>query len=126
MDALKNLKILLIDDDESIRVSMNYFLKRKTAFFKAVENSEQGLEAIQKVGPIDVIIADYHLPGMDGLSFLEAARKRYPDVLTIVITADCNHAIALKAAHLGIHKLMQKPFTAKEMILALGSFCVTD
>jgi YesN/AraC family two-component response regulator len=123
--ALKNMKVLLVDDDETIRISMAYFFKNKTAFFKAVESAELGLEAIQNDGPVDIIIADYRLPGMNGISFLDTARKICPDVLTVMITAYNSPELASKAVTHGINKLVQKPFTASTIINTLHSICAT-
>lgn len=123
MNPLKKLKVLLVDDDETIRISMEYFFRNKTAFFMAVESAELGLEAIQRDGPVDIIIADYRLPGMNGFTFLDSARKQCPDVFTVMITAYNSPELTSKAKSQGINKLVQKPFTATTIINTLQSIC---
>jgi DNA-binding NtrC family response regulator len=119
VDVLKKMKILLIDDDESIRISMEYFFKHKTAMFRAVESAELGMETLMAMGPVDIVIVDYKLPGMDGLSFLEIVKKNWPDILTVMITAHSNAELNLKAQKMGIDHFIQKPFTTRLILEAL-------
>jgi DNA-binding NtrC family response regulator len=69
-----NKKILLVDDDENILASYRRQLGLRLELFTA-NNTEKGLEILQKHGPMAVVISDYKMPGVDGIAFLERVKK---------------------------------------------------
>lgn len=109
---LKEMKILLIDDDEWIRDSMSLYFESEGCHIKVVENAEEGMEEIEKQD-YDIIIVDYQLPGMDGLEFLMRIQASHPNIKQILITAYGNKDIFLAARKIGIQDFIDKPFTAK-------------
>ena len=111
MEALKSKKILLVDDDRSIRLSLFYYFGKKCAFFGCRETAEQALEHLQKEA-YDIIICDYRLPGMDGLSFFQELHRLEVPVLKVLITAFGNMELAIEAIKIGVHDFILKPFNA--------------
>ncbi|MDD5640233.1 MAG: response regulator [Syntrophales bacterium] len=111
MEALKTKKILLVDDDQSIRLSLFYYFGKKCAFFGCRETAEQALEHLQKEA-YDIIICDYRLPGMDGLSFFQELHRLEVPVLKVLITAFGNMELAIEAIKAGVHDFILKPFNA--------------
>ena len=109
---LKKMKILLIDDDEWIRDSMSLFFEGEGCQLTTLETAEEGIKEL-KIHHYDIIIADYKLPGMDGLTFLERIHKFYPDALRILISAYGNEEVRNKAKSLGVQDFIEKPFSAK-------------
>ncbi len=107
---LVNMKTLLIDDDEYVRDSLRLFFESKKCCLRAVETAEEALEALSRE-KFDIVITDYMLPGMDGLEFCRRLRKINPGALMILITAYGSTAVASEALTLGIHELIEKPFT---------------
>jgi len=83
---LKEMKILLIDDDEWIRDSMRLFFEGEGCHLLALKTAEEGLEAL-KSKTYDIIIVDYRLPGMDGLKFPKLIQGSNPNAKKILITA---------------------------------------
>ncbi|MFC1534275.1 response regulator [Thermodesulfobacteriota bacterium] len=59
-----------------------------------------------------IIIADYKLPGINGLDFLEQIQKLYPYAIRILISAFGNDEVVYKAKALGIQYFIEKPFTS--------------
>ena len=116
---LRNMKMLLIDDDEWIRDSLSIFFESEGCHLKALETAEEGLKALEKQ-PYDIIIVDYRLPGMDGLDFLKRINKFYPNVKKILITAYGNKALVSEAMQLGIKDFIEKPFTTKTIEASLS------
>ena len=110
--ALRKVNILLVDDDKMIRHSMALFFELERCRFSALESAEQGLEALKK-RPYHIIIADYRLPGMDGIEFLRRSRTIHPHAITILITAYGSEEIFARATAAGIHEFIRKPFTAE-------------
>jgi two-component system response regulator TtrR len=86
LTQLKHKKILLIDDDEWIRDSMGSFFDSEGCLFQAVESAEAGIDSLRG-GDYDIIIADYRLPGMDGLAFFNRIRASHATAIKILITA---------------------------------------
>ena len=107
---LREMRILLIDDDEWIRDSLSLFFESEGCHLLALETAEEGLEEINRQA-YDIIITDYKLPGMDGLEFLERINHSHPDVLTIMITAYGSKDVFLKARKTRVQDFIDKPFT---------------
>ena len=116
---LRNMKMLLIDDDEWIRDSLSIFFESEGCFIETYETGEEGLEAI-KEHPFDIIIVDYRLPGMNGLSFLEKIQKSASNAIKIMVTAYGNEDVITKAKQVGIHDYLEKPFTTSTIEASLS------
>jgi len=106
------MKILLIDDDEWIRDSLTLFFESERCHLLALETAEEGLDALKRQA-YDIIIADYRLPGMDGLEFFKHLEKSNPGVLKILITAYRSEEVVSEADRMGIHDFINKPFSSK-------------
>ena len=117
-DKLKEMKMLLIDDDEWIRDSMSLFFEGEGCDLLAVETAEEGMEELKRQ-EYDVIIVDYRLPGMDGLEFLDRIKDSHPNALTLLITAYGSREVFSKASSLGVRGFIDKPFTVKTLEDAL-------
>lgn len=109
---LKNMKILLVDDDEWIRDSLTLYFDTEGCQMIAVETAEEGMELLKQQG-YDIILLDYKLPGIDGLTFSREIQEICPDAIKILITAYKNKKIVSEAVNVGIQDLIDKPFTIK-------------
>ncbi len=105
------MNILLIDDDEWIRDSLRLFFESENCRIHTVESAEQGLTALDNQH-FDLIIADYWLPGMNGLAFFELIRETTSKVIKILITAYGSNQVIEDAVKVGVHCLISKPFTS--------------
>ena len=111
-NKLKEMKILLIDDDEWIRDSLRLFFESEGCHITALETAEEGMEEL-KNQTYDIIIVDYKLPGMDGLEFLKLVKASHPHAMTILTTAYGRKDIFLAARKIGIKDFIDKPFTTQ-------------
>jgi two-component system NtrC family response regulator len=102
-------RILLIDDDESLRRVTEYNLS--SAGFKVItaESGHQGLKFFATKS-FDLVITDVQLGDMDGLDVLAAVKKDSPDTPVIIITAFGSIEMAVKAMHEGAFTFITKPF----------------
>ena len=107
---LREMKILLIDDDKWIRNSLSLFFESEGCHLLALETAEEGIEAL-KSQPYDIIIADYRLPGIDGLEFFKRIQDTQPHAMKILITAYKDGRIVSEAVKVGIQDFIEKPFT---------------
>jgi signal transduction histidine kinase len=112
-------RILLVDDDKSIRTSLAYYFRKKTKSFKAVESAEEAERVLSLDRDWDVVISDYKLPGMDGIAFLKRLRANQSQVLVALITAYANMDIVTEALRAGIHDFIQKPLKARMIFDAI-------
>jgi len=116
---LQHMKTLLIDDDEFVRDSLRLLFESKNCCLMAFESAEQGIKALKNEN-YDIIIADYKLPGMDGLEFCRRVQKTHPGSMKILLTAYGSPSIAAEAELIGIHEYIEKPFTTQVIEASLS------
>ncbi|MGB8718517.1 MAG: response regulator [Desulfobacterales bacterium] len=116
---LRRMQTLLIDDDEWIRDSLRMFFEAEGCPLLAVETAEMAMERLNH-DRYDIIIADYRLPGMDGLEFFRRIRGIAPGCIKILISAYGSEDVLAEATHIGIQEMIAKPFTSRvlENVLA--------
>jgi DNA-binding NtrC family response regulator len=119
LTQLRHKKILLIDDDEWIRDSMGSFFDSEGCLFQAVESAEAGVDAL-RASDYHIIITDYRLPGMDGLTFFNRIRASHTTAIKILITAYGDTKLAEKAVEAGVDEYIQKPFDMRDIEDALS------
>jgi DNA-binding NtrC family response regulator len=74
----------------------------------------------------DIIIADYKLPGIDGLTFFNQIQKRRPAPLKILITAYGTEELISRANGMGVHDFVPKPFTSNDIENSLRNLLQSD
>ena len=116
---IKNMKILLVDDDEWIRDSLGLFFEAEGCNLLAFETAEEGMEAVKQQA-YDIVISDYKLPGMDGLEFLRRVRENQPNAFEVLITAYANCEIVKEANEIGVKDIIPKPFTSEDVETSLS------
>jgi len=109
-EQLKSKRIMLIDDDDFIRDSMGLFFEGEGCKLDVFETAE---EALMELGhhSFDIILADYKLPGIDGLEFFRRINESSPNTIKILITAYGNTEILSEVKMMGIHDFIAKPFS---------------
>ena len=124
MDLFKKLrgkKILLIDDDEWIRDSLSLFFESEGCELLALETAEEGVQAVSEQ-TYDIILADYKLPGMNGLEFFERVKTHGVPVVKILITAFGSEEVIKEASSIGIVDIIEKPLTTKTIVEVLSKW----
>jgi DNA-binding NtrC family response regulator len=119
LSRLKNMKILLVDDDEWIRDSLSIFFEAEGCNLLALETAEEAMETVRQQD-FDIVISDYKLPGMDGLEFLRQVKKRHPETLEILITAYGNYDLYIEAIKAGVQDFISKPLTSENVEMSLA------
>jgi len=102
--------ILIVDDDESIRIGCMKTLDDEGYRVKVVENGQECL-ALMKKESFDVILLDLRMPGIDGMDVLNAIRENDPNSEVIVITGYATIDSAVDAIKKGAYDYIPKPFT---------------
>ncbi|MDH3999333.1 MAG: response regulator, partial [Desulfuromonadales bacterium] len=111
-------KVLLIDDDASLRRVTEYSLE--SAGFQVVSAADgaSGLSLFEQHGP-GVVITDIQMPGMSGYEVLQQVKASRPETLVIVITAYASVEKAVEAMKLGAHDYITKPFSRDELVMMI-------
>ena len=91
-----NEKILIIDHEPDIRKSLETILAKKGYQVMTASGSEAGISVL-KSEPLDLVIMDIRMPGMDGLEFMREVKKLGDDVEVIVLTGSVSIENAVKA-----------------------------
>lgn len=115
----RNMKILLIDDDEWIRDSLRIFFEAEGCHLLAFETAEEGLTEL-KDRTYDLIIVDYRLPGLNGLEFFKRTRNIPSDALKVLITAYRDNTVISEAKKLKVQGFIEKPFTSESLMASLA------
>lgn len=102
-------RILIIDDDAAVRGMLEKLIKSRGYEPIVAENALVGLAALEAPG-VDAVFCDVVLPEMDGLEFLEQARRIDQDVPVILMSAFIDHRKITRALQLNAFDLVEKPF----------------
>src|SRR4051794_36769489 len=100
-------KILVADDEQNLRRVLAALLRRDG---HEVVQAASGLEAIDRLADVDVVITDLRMPGADGMEVLRTASKNHPHVPVIMITAYGSVGQAVEAIKAGAFDYIEKPF----------------
>jgi two-component system cell cycle response regulator len=114
-------KILSIDDSKTIRLLLARLFRPFACEWMEAANGEEGLAVATRENP-DLIILDYNMPAMDGITMLgklreHATLKRTP---VIMLTADSGLQSLATVARLGVRDYVTKPFREEELLAKAG------
>jgi two-component system nitrogen regulation response regulator NtrX len=112
-------QILVVDDEERIRQSLNGVLKDEGY---EVEEAKDGVQALKQIeiDPPDVVLLDIWMPGMDGIEVLERIKTQTPNLPVIMISGHANIEMAVKATKLGAYDFIEKPLSLEKVLLAVN------
>jgi DNA-binding response OmpR family regulator len=113
--------ILLIDDEDSVRMVYQIALERAGYRVLTAENGKHGLRLLEHQ-EVDLILVDIFMPEMDGLELIPLLRKMRPANKIIAISGrsgPMNHLVT--AYYLGAHATLKKPLNLQELLLAVSS-----
>ncbi len=111
-------KILVVDDERSIRNTLQDIL----AYEKYdVVLAEDGFEAIEKMeqGPYDVILCDVKMPKMDGIELLDKLKEKDPDVTVVMISGHGTIDTAVEAIKKGAYDFISKPLDLNRLLITI-------
>jgi two-component system sensor histidine kinase/response regulator len=119
----EQIRILVVDDEDGVRMGVTRALRAFTAQFEAVpthctyqiSEAASAEDALQKIAdePPQILLLDYKLPGMSGLDLLSRIDDK--QLLTVMITAYASLETAITATKRGAHDFLPKPFTPAEL-----------
>ena len=103
------MKILAVDDDHAVRVSLNVmFRKWNDVVLEVAEEAQSAMEMLSKEEYL-MMFCDVDMPGMDGLELLEIVREKYPAMPVVMLTGNQDITTPIKAFQSGAMDYLQKP-----------------
>lgn len=112
-------KILVIDDEHSVRWAFEKALQKVGYQVMLAENGIKGLSLYESFKP-DLILVDIRMPGMDGLQVLKKIREHDAEAQVIVMTAYTDMETTITAMKLGAYDFLSKPFNIDECLLLIS------
>ena len=102
--------ILLIEDDPWSRDSLSTFFRIVECRMESAENAMEAIAAVSR-NRFDLILCEYQLPGMNGLTLLKMLGDIHPGAVKFLFTSYPIQKLAEEAVRSGIHEVIRKPFT---------------
>lgn len=100
-------RILVVDDEDVIRISLGELLRRHRYTVEVAANGEEALECLRN-RPFDLVLLDVVLPGLSGLEVAQRARQIQPEAKIILLTGHGTLESALEGIHLGVFDYLLK------------------
>jgi two-component system nitrogen regulation response regulator NtrX len=110
--------ILIVDDEAGVRSALAGVLRDEGYEVDAVATGEACLERLARQ-PVDLVILDVWLPGLDGLTTLERMRERRIDAEVVVISGHGNIESAVRAIKMGAFDFVEKPLSLEKTVLVV-------
>jgi two-component system NtrC family response regulator len=117
--TVNSRKVLLIDDDASLRRVTEYSLQSAGFQVISAADGKQGLAAFRQDHP-EVVITDIQMPGISGYEVLQQIMADRPQTLVIVVTGYSTVAKAVDAMKQGAHDYLAKPFSRDELVMVVN------
>jgi two-component system response regulator AtoC len=111
-------RVLVIDDDASLRYTLEAVLTDAGLLVETAETGPKGLAAFEARGA-DIVLTDLAMPEMDGMQVLEHLRAQDPSVPVIMLTAHGSERVAVAAMKAGAQDYLPKPFDPDELVLVV-------
>ena len=117
------MKLLLVDDSSTMRrIQKTQLTNLGVSTVLEAENGELALSVLSQNMPVDVVLLDWNMPVMDGITFLRQARAKpeYKDVKIIMCTSESEKERVVEALKAGANNYIVKPFTPQALKEKLG------
>ncbi len=121
MESTNNAEtIVLVDDEEMVLTSLRSILALETDYdVNTFLSANEALEFVKK-SDVDLVISDYLMPEMDGISFLAKVRDLKPEVPRIILTGYADKENAIKAINeVGLYQYIEKPWDNEDLMIII-------
>lgn len=116
------VRILCVDDERNVlRALERLFLDEDYELLTAPSGAE-GLEILDREAPVQIVISDYRMPGLNGVEFLREVRRRRPETVRIVLSGYADTAAVVAAINDGqIYKFIPKPWNDDDLKVTIAN-----
>jgi two-component system response regulator PilR (NtrC family) len=113
-------RILVVDDEESIREFLDIMLKKEGYEITTAEDGQKAIDLLAKKS-FDMVISDLQMPKVTGIELLKHVKTEYPQVLFMLITAFGTTESAVEAMKMGAYDYITKPFKIDEVRINIAN-----
>ncbi|MEO1227899.1 MAG: response regulator [Myxococcota bacterium] len=112
--------IVIVDDEEMVLTSLDAYLSLETDYeVKTFSSALAALDYLQS-GTVDLVISDYLMPEMDGITFLGKVRDLHPEAPRIILTGYADKENAIKGINeVGLYQYIEKPWDNDDLRLVI-------
>jgi DNA-binding NtrC family response regulator len=111
-------RVVVVDDERNIRRTLTMVLEGEGYTVETFESAEELMPRLSGA-PIDVVMLDVQLPGMDGIAAVEKIREDHPDLPILMISGHARPEDAVRAIHLGANDFLEKPLSRERVLVTV-------
>ena len=108
-------KILLVDDEADFLETLVRRLEKRNMNVTGVQSGEEALKLLDQ-HPLDVVVLDVKMPGMEGIQVLREIKRRQPTVEVIMLTGHANVEVAIQGMEIGAFDYLMKPMAIDDLV----------
>jgi CheY-like chemotaxis protein len=113
---MKDLKILVVDDDPGILEVLEGYLEGQGCAATTSRSGQEALETLRR-NPVDLVLSDIEMAGINGFELLKEARERYPQIAIVLMTGYEERYSMSEALAAGADGYLSKPFNLSKLSL---------
>ncbi len=112
--------LVIVDDEQMVLSSLQSFLELETEYNLQSFTSPSAALDYALAGPVDVVLSDFLMPGMNGIELLSRIREKHPHAPRILLTGYADKESAIKAINdIGLFQYIEKPWDNTNLLIVL-------
>jgi DNA-binding NtrC family response regulator len=115
---MERFNVLLVDDEGEFLETLVKRIQKRNVNATGVNSGEEALAFLEK-NPVDVVVLDVRMPGMDGIETLRALKRQYPLTEVIMLTGHASLEVAIEGMELGAFDYLMKPVEIDDLLYKL-------
>jgi DNA-binding response OmpR family regulator len=120
---MKDIKILLVDDEEDFVRTLSERLSLRDLQSQAVFSGEEAMRCVGDAVP-DIIVLDLKMPGINGMEVLRRVKQHFPEIQVIILTGHGNDLDETEARQLGAFDYLRKPVDIELLVERIRAACL--
>lgn len=120
---MKDIKILLVDDEEDFVRTLSERLSLRDMQSQAVFSGEEAMRCVGDAIP-DIIVLDLKMPGINGMEVLRRVKQHFPEIQVIILTGHGNDLDETEARQLGAFDYLRKPVDIELLVERIRAACL--
>jgi len=116
------MQALVIDDSRVVRTVIRNILTEIGVAVAEAGNGREGLDQLEALPNVDVVLVDWNMPVMDGIEFIQAVRSQraFDAVKIVMVTTETESEQVTRAMNAGANEYVMKPFTKDVLVAKLS------
>lgn len=119
---MEQIRILCVDDEVNVLKAVERVFLDEEYQILSADSAAAGLEVLETCGPVQIVISDYRMPGMNGVDFLSDVCRKWPETVRIVLSGYADTSAVVSAINEGqIYKFIPKPWNDDELKVTIAN-----